>query len=106
MFQVKEVITARIHGQEYIISRGNLVHARTTVPNRRDKFNAVEKTDLIIFLYSKETKDEQDTYLLGLIERFNVARKAEKQRKLVFLIECLLLLIYTIYYKCLLFYVN
>lgn len=69
-YKNEKIKQARIHGKEYINIKGNLVNAKRTGPdcNFRDKccakFNLDEKNDLIIFLYSKDTKNERDTYLL------------------------------------------
>lgn len=81
----KEVIKiARSQGKQYINSRGNVVPAKTTGPdcNCRDacttKFSVQEKDDLILSLYGNRTKNEQDTYLMGNIERHEIVRKVAK----------------------------
>lgn len=73
---------ARREGREYVNSKGNVVPARSTGPDCecRDKcttkFNQEEKTDIIMKLYSRGSKNEQDTFLMGLIERFDIKQKS------------------------------
>jgi hypothetical protein len=73
---------ARREGRECVNSRGNVVPARSTGPDFecRDKcttnFNQDEKTNIIINVYSWGSKTEQDTFLMGLIERSDIKQKS------------------------------
>lgn len=71
---------ARRHGEEFVTSKGVLVQAKTTGPNCEckrkctDSFSMEEKDNIIKSVYNGRPKNEQDTFLIGLIERFDVAR--------------------------------
>lgn len=73
---------ARREGREYVNSRGNVVPARSTGPDCEcsDKcttnFNQDEKNNIIININSRGSKTEQDTFLMGLIERSDIKQKS------------------------------
>lgn len=73
---------ARREGREYVNSRGNVVPARSTGPDCEyraqctTKFNQDEKTNKIINDYSRGSKTQQDTFLMGLIERSDIKQKS------------------------------
>lgn len=73
---------ARREGKEYVNKKGNVVPARSTGPDCRCKdnctaeFNQEDKADIIMKLYSRGSKNEQDTFLMGLIERFDIKQKS------------------------------
>ncbi|VEN61902.1 unnamed protein product [Callosobruchus maculatus] len=68
------VKTARVQGQAYVSTKGKKVDARTVGPACRcaqkcmQQFTEEEKKDVMSKLYNRTTKNEQDTYLQGLME--------------------------------------
>lgn len=72
---------SRLKGTEYRNSKGNLVAAKSTGPDCLCKkkcteaFSALEKENLINSLYNGRPKNEQDTFLMGLIESKEVTRR-------------------------------
>lgn len=71
---------ARMKGEEYVNSVGNTVPAKKTGSDCKCKykccgqFSQEDKDNFIVSLYTKRTKTEQDTSLMGNIERFDVQR--------------------------------
>lgn len=66
--------------KEYVNTRGNLVPGKASGPDCecRDKctfkFSVEEKNNIILNLYSRKSKSEQETILIGLIERYDIKR--------------------------------
>nr|CAH7725218.1 unnamed protein product [Callosobruchus chinensis] len=84
--------TARVQGQAYIIStKGKKVDARTVGPpcsctqKCMQQFTEEGKKDVMSKLYNRTTKNEQDTYLQGLMEvrpiQRHRIRNAENKRE-------------------------
>lgn len=71
---------ARLEGKEFVTSKGILVPAKSTGPSCEckhkcvDSFSLVEKANIINNLYNGRPKNEQDTSLIGYIEKHDVAR--------------------------------
>lgn len=71
---------ARRQGEEFVTSAGVLVLAKTTGPNCKcrkkcmESFGNEDKENIIKTLYSGRPKNEQDTFLMSLIERYDVVR--------------------------------
>lgn len=72
---------ARERGLEFVTHKGLLVEAKVTGEDcacRRkcmEPFSAQEKLNILNVVYSGRPKNEKDTYLMGLIDRSNVARR-------------------------------
>lgn len=78
---IKEIEkSARQRGEDFVTSKGNLIEARVTGPNcdcrKKCMVNLTieEKNSIISAVYSGRPKNKRDTYLLGLIDRFDVHR--------------------------------
>lgn len=71
---------ARRRGEEFVSSTGLLVSAKVTGPNCEcrnkcmNSFSDDDKKNIIKTLYDGKPKNEFDTFLIGLIERHEVAR--------------------------------
>lgn len=76
--------TARLKGQEFVTTKGRLVDRKQTGPdcNCRNMcsvhFSDEQKAKIINTVYNGRPKNEQDTYLIGLIERHEVERHRPK----------------------------
>lgn len=81
---------SRARRKEFVSYKGHLIEARKTGPDcgsRKkcmESFTDDEKETIINTVYNGRPKNEKDTYLLGLIERLEVARhlpsKAESKQ--------------------------
>ena len=77
----EQIKISRQKGTEYVNTQGNVVAAKTTGPDClcrqkcTETFSDIEKENLIKLLYNGRPKNEQDTYLMGLIESKEVARR-------------------------------
>ncbi|KAJ9593391.1 hypothetical protein L9F63_015095 [Diploptera punctata] len=71
---------ARQKGKEFVSCKGLLVEAKTTGPDCNchkkcmGNFSVEEKGSIIDNIYNGRPKNEKDTFLMGLIERYDVAR--------------------------------
>lgn len=82
----KEVIKrSRLLGKEYVNTRGNVVMKKTNTDENCDckeqctsKYSFEDKLTIFTHLYDGKPKDQQDTYLMGLIESSEVKRRRSK----------------------------
>lgn len=79
---------ARQRGEEFVSHKGLLVEAKVTGVDcscRKkcmESFSDADKREVVEAVYGGRPKNEKDTYLMGLIERHNVAtHRASSQRK-------------------------
>lgn len=81
---VEKMKQARRKGEEFVTTNGRLVVQKKTGPDCECRkmctvaFSNVQKENIIKSVYSGRPKNEQDTYLIGLIERLDVARHRPK----------------------------
>lgn len=81
---VTKMKAARLSGEEFVTTCGKLVEKKSIGPDcdcrKKCTFNFTEEQKLKIIntVYSGRPKNERDTYLIGLIERFDVQRHRPK----------------------------
>lgn len=75
---------ARRRGDEFVTKEGTLVEATRTGPDCQCRkvcmtnFSIANRDSILKNLYSGRPKNEQNQFLMGLIERFDVARHRPK----------------------------
>lgn len=75
---------ARRRGEEFVTKEGTLIEAKQTGPDCECRkvcttnFSIENRESILKNLYSGRPKNEQDTFLIGLIDRFDVARHRPK----------------------------
>lgn len=75
---------ARTEGVEFVTSKGKLIEEKKTGPDCKcrnfctDSFSQEEKSNLLKLVYSGKSKNQTDTFLMGLITRFDVERHRPK----------------------------